>query len=301
MGIGERLKQEREAKNLTLNDIQKQTKIQTRYLNAIEEENFNVMPGSFYVRAFIKEYATVLDLDADALMSEYEKDLPFDKEEKVVLSRVNSSKKNKAVTTTPAFFSFLPSLVVVLLVIGIVVVVWLFQQRPFDGNDNSADQPTEQTSEGPGDEVSMPPENAGEDQQTQDSEEETNSNGTVTDGNEETETEPETETTITLDEFTGNDLTYSLETNEETLTLSFETTGQNWLNVENANGERFVYETLTTENMPIEVDITEFTEVYVKFGNPHSINMKVNDKPIELPAELSNSSDPHEMWINIVK
>lgn len=106
MGIGERLKQEREMKNLSLNDIQKQTKIQTRYLSAIEQERFNVMPGSFYVRAFIKEYATTLGLDAEQLMEEYHHDLPFDQEEKVVLSRVNSSKKNSSTTKAPVIFSF---------------------------------------------------------------------------------------------------------------------------------------------------------------------------------------------------
>ncbi|MFC4404515.1 helix-turn-helix domain-containing protein [Gracilibacillus xinjiangensis] len=294
MGIGERLKQEREAKNLTLNDIQKQTKIQTRYLNAIEEEKFEVMPGSFYVRAFIKEYATVLELDPEALMTEYESDLPFDKEEKVVLSRVNSSKKNKAVTKTPVVFSFLPSVIVVLLVIGIIVIVWLFRQGAFDGNDpNTSDQLTEQTDESPGSEVRMPPDNGGDEQ--------TNDDPDGTSEDSDTQQETETETSITLDSFADNDLNYTLETNEEQLTLVLETTGQNWIDLQNENGESFVYETLTANNSPIEVDISDFKQVYVKFGEPLSVSFSVNGTPIELPAELSDSTIPQEMWINIVK
>lgn len=128
MGIGERLKQERELKNISLDEVQKVTKIQARYLDAIENERFEVMPGSFYVRAFIKEYANALGLDAEELMEEYKNDLPFEKEENIALSRVKSSKKNKAAVNTPVIFSFLPSMIVVLLIVGIIVLVWLFNQ-----------------------------------------------------------------------------------------------------------------------------------------------------------------------------
>ncbi|SER08176.1 protein RodZ, contains Xre-like HTH and DUF4115 domains [Gracilibacillus ureilyticus] len=297
MGIGERLKQEREAKNLTLNDIQKQTKIQTRYLNAIEEEKFNVMPGSFYVRAFIKEYATVLDLDPEALMSEYEKDLPFDQEEKVVLSRVNSSKKNKAITKTPAVFSFLPSIIVILLVIGIGVVVWLFQQGFFDGNDNTADRPAE-TGEGPGDEVRMPPENSDNDQPDE-SDTEQNTDSESDENNEDQEDEEEPATNVSLESFNNNELIYNVESTDEELILSFETTGQNWLEVYNESGERLVFEMLTTSNSPIEVAITELQQVNVVFGEPFSISMNVNGNPIELPQELSDSTTPQNMTVNI--
>src|SRR5699024_44831 len=117
-------------------DIQKMTKIQTRYLDAIEKEQFNVMPGSFYVRAFIKEYANCLDLNPEELMEEYKNDLPFDHEEISAYSRVQSSKKNKPSIKTPAIFSFLPSVIVVLLIIGIVVLVWLFRQGYFGGEDD---------------------------------------------------------------------------------------------------------------------------------------------------------------------
>ena len=55
--IGEQLKAARLEKQLSLDDIQEITKIQRRYLSAIEENNLSVLPGDFYVRAFIRQYA----------------------------------------------------------------------------------------------------------------------------------------------------------------------------------------------------------------------------------------------------
>src|SRR5690625_224690 len=68
MGIGETLREAREAKGYTLEDIQETTKIQKRYLIAIEQNDFQSLPGKFYARAFIKEYAQVLDLDVNELL-----------------------------------------------------------------------------------------------------------------------------------------------------------------------------------------------------------------------------------------
>ncbi|MFL6517543.1 MAG: helix-turn-helix domain-containing protein, partial [Bacillus sp. (in: firmicutes)] len=53
--LGNRLKEARLAKGLSLDDLQSMTKIQKRYLIGIEEGNYASMPGNFYVRAFIKQ------------------------------------------------------------------------------------------------------------------------------------------------------------------------------------------------------------------------------------------------------
>src|SRR5699024_12387930 len=70
MQIGERLKEAREAKGLSLNSLQEETKIQKRYLTAIEQGKFEVLPGTFYARAFIKEYALAVGLDPTSLLEE---------------------------------------------------------------------------------------------------------------------------------------------------------------------------------------------------------------------------------------
>ncbi|WCK56140.1 DUF4115 domain-containing protein [Aneurinibacillus sp. Ricciae_BoGa-3] len=74
--LGGALQRARQDKGMTLYDVQESTKIQIRYLEAIESGQFDVLPGLFYVRAFIKSYAETVGLDADALIAEHASELP---------------------------------------------------------------------------------------------------------------------------------------------------------------------------------------------------------------------------------
>ncbi len=68
--LGNRLKEAREEKGMSLDDLQAATKIQKRYLTALEEGNYDIIPGKFYVRAFIKQYAEAVGLDSELLFEE---------------------------------------------------------------------------------------------------------------------------------------------------------------------------------------------------------------------------------------
>ncbi|MFD1466145.1 helix-turn-helix domain-containing protein [Lapidilactobacillus mulanensis] len=74
--VGKRLRSARIEKGYTLDDLQQITKIQKRYLIAIEEGNFDQLPGDFYVRAFIKQYAETVGLDSADLLDEYHDIIP---------------------------------------------------------------------------------------------------------------------------------------------------------------------------------------------------------------------------------
>lgn len=88
MSIGETLRDARIAKGYTLDDLQQTTKIQKRYLIAIEDGNFADLPGDFYVRAFIKQYADTVGLDGNELLESYSDALPSTKTQEYV-DRVN--------------------------------------------------------------------------------------------------------------------------------------------------------------------------------------------------------------------
>jgi cytoskeleton protein RodZ len=70
-GIGERLRDARRDLGLDLEEITERTRIRARYLIAMEEERWEALPGTAYVRSFLHTYAEVLGLDADALVDEY--------------------------------------------------------------------------------------------------------------------------------------------------------------------------------------------------------------------------------------
>ena len=69
--IGNTLREARTRQGLSIHDAEEATKIRTRYLQALEEEDFEVIPGSTFVMGFMRTYASYLGLDADMLVEEY--------------------------------------------------------------------------------------------------------------------------------------------------------------------------------------------------------------------------------------
>lgn len=69
--IGDILRRAREEKGLSLKDIQEVTKIRLRYLEAIDEGNFDAIPGEVYRKGFIVNYANVVGLEGQAVLKKY--------------------------------------------------------------------------------------------------------------------------------------------------------------------------------------------------------------------------------------
>ena len=69
--FGERLKQEREKRKITLEQISLSTKIGTRMLQALEEDNFSQLPGGIFNKGFVRAYSRFVGLDEDQTVVEY--------------------------------------------------------------------------------------------------------------------------------------------------------------------------------------------------------------------------------------
>ena len=72
MSIGEELRQAREEIGASIAEIERVTKIRARYLTALEEEDFDLLPGKVYVKGFLRVYGRLLGLDENHLVSQYE-------------------------------------------------------------------------------------------------------------------------------------------------------------------------------------------------------------------------------------
>ncbi len=69
--IGDTLRQARMRQKLDVADIEERTKIRAKYLRALENEEFGLLPGPTYVKTFLRTYAEVLGLDPHVLVEEY--------------------------------------------------------------------------------------------------------------------------------------------------------------------------------------------------------------------------------------
>jgi len=74
-GIGMSLREARERRQIALVEVEAATRIRLRYLRAIENEEWDVLPGGVYTRGFIRTYAAFLGLDGERLAEDFRKNV----------------------------------------------------------------------------------------------------------------------------------------------------------------------------------------------------------------------------------
>jgi len=119
--LGELLRKTREAKGLSLAQVEEATKIRSVYLQALEEEDDDCLPPPVYVKGFLRNYARYLDLDPQQVLSLYQES---EATTPATPAQVMLDEPLEPLTLRrwwPAW--------VVLLVIAVVVAVWWGYQR----------------------------------------------------------------------------------------------------------------------------------------------------------------------------
>jgi cytoskeleton protein RodZ len=69
--IGPTLREARMRAKIDITEVEQATKIRAKYLRALENEEWNLLPGSTFIKSFLREYADYLGLDARTLVEEY--------------------------------------------------------------------------------------------------------------------------------------------------------------------------------------------------------------------------------------
>ncbi|HFI0596303.1 TPA: helix-turn-helix domain-containing protein [Streptococcus suis] len=125
--IGEVLRAARDNRGWNLNDVQRITKIQAKYLQALEYNDFEYIPDNDYIESFLVTYAEALDLDAAVLLDAYKKNSLVmyyeegDEEElSTDLKRRYKGRKNQKASFLPLFYLLLASSLMIIFVTFVI-------------------------------------------------------------------------------------------------------------------------------------------------------------------------------------
>lgn len=72
MKLGESLRKERELRGITLEDISTRTKVNVRFLEAIEDDDLSALPAKAFAKGFLRSYARVVGLDEELVLTNFE-------------------------------------------------------------------------------------------------------------------------------------------------------------------------------------------------------------------------------------
>jgi cytoskeleton protein RodZ len=137
--FGSWLRQQREMREITLREISDTTKISLRYLEALEQERFDLLPARVFARGFLRQYARYVGLDPDEavnrlLVAESDEEADEDRE-----GEAKAPRSSFPDGTTAAWKTALLVATVAALLLGLVFLVpWLMERA---GSRGEADAP----------------------------------------------------------------------------------------------------------------------------------------------------------------
>ncbi|MGY3766708.1 helix-turn-helix domain-containing protein [Vagococcus vulneris] len=123
--IGEKLKNARIENGLTIGDLQRITKIQRRYLEALEDNDFDAIPSDYYLRTFIKQYAEVVGLNPRPLLRRVEGNSGIHEQASPSIPVQGSRrvKHSNAASKRNLFKTYIPVVTLVIVVIAIISTI----------------------------------------------------------------------------------------------------------------------------------------------------------------------------------
>ena len=92
--IGDTLRKAREEKGLTLQQVEAETNMRWKYLEALEKEEYDLIPGQTYVKGFLRNYSAFLQLDCDYMLDLYRQHLEGVEKDQAIEERI-TERRNK--------------------------------------------------------------------------------------------------------------------------------------------------------------------------------------------------------------
>jgi cytoskeleton protein RodZ len=131
--IGARLREARMRGKIDINQVESDTKIRAKYLRAMENEEWSLLPGEIYAKTFLRTYADYLGLDSREVLDDYRRqyERPTDHDLRPLTSgrerdrRQGSRRRQQPQPRGGGGFPIPPWALVVIVLVVVVVALWL--------------------------------------------------------------------------------------------------------------------------------------------------------------------------------
>ncbi|MCY9673583.1 DUF4115 domain-containing protein [Bacillus pumilus] len=280
---------------MSLEDLQTVTKIQKRYLLAIEQGNYDIIPGKFYVRAFIKQYAEAVGLNPEQLFEEFRKDVPSTYNDEVSDKLSNIKPQRELPKPASKVLELLPPILIiggVLVVIAIIyVIVQAVNHDSGQKNNQTAPQKSESKYEVSEDSSLAKDQKKKEKAPSDDQEKSSKKDDSSKDSSKDDET-----VSLKAANTEGSTTTYEASGADE-MELTISATKASWLRVRDESGKVLKMGELK-DGESFKTDLSELSQVDIRLGNATGIDIKVNDETLKYELDPKNTMTQNIVIVN---
>ncbi|UBH23316.1 helix-turn-helix domain-containing protein [Macrococcus armenti] len=260
--IGQKLRSKRESLGMTLIDLEKKIKIQKKYIEMIEKNDFNRLPNPDYTRGFIEKYASAVNLNGSELIQQHESELP---ERKISAKEAIDNMKQSLVEEKDQ--TARKMIAIILSILAILFVIWFLSQFLIKDRDHAfkpaSINPSRNVNVEKKEEVTPKKNVQKKSQQKQ---------------------ETKSSTNVVYKNFDGSNLSYEIKT-DEPLQIKIDSKVPNWVQVFDNNKKNYAYKELKQETFNIDKDVKDVTIIS---GNSTSTDIYINKQKISIPKEAEN-------------
>jgi cytoskeleton protein RodZ len=115
--LGEKLRQAREARKITISEVAEQTRISALYLESIENNDYRGLPGGIFNKGFVKSYAKYVGLDEQEALRDYAQLISEQGEDKIEETK---NYRPEVLTDDRSTGSFIPTLIFAAIILGLL-------------------------------------------------------------------------------------------------------------------------------------------------------------------------------------
>lgn len=275
--LGQLLKKARTERGLSLDDVQDMTKIRKRYLEAIEDGNYKILPGNFYVRAFIKTYSEAVGLEPNEVLRLYRNVIPAASPEEHLVEPIRRKSNPVDSRKMERAGKWASSILLWSFVLLILSIIYYFINITYEGKESEKVGQSDRLTDKIEANAAVPLDNGGTG----------NGNANVLPQQQPAQEPPEPpKPVVTFVSTKDSTMLYSV-TNVDSLSVELKIVGdQCWLHAKDsdANGTDFEQKTYRNGDTPV---YKSDTGVWIRLGKPLAVEIKINGTAVSIPETVN--------------